>query len=216
MRIVHIADVHWRSLQRHDEYRKSFSDAFEKFKKLKPDVIVVCGDIYESKTMGISPELIEQLVWWFNAMADICSVHAILGNHDGNLANQQRQDTISPIISAIGRDNIFLYKKSGVYPFAPGFNWCVFSLFDEDGWKNVKPVPGDVNIALFHGTVMSSMTDQGFELESEMTTDFFKEYDFTLLGDIHAQQYLAYRDVEIVIDEADLKKYPGAEIIEVI
>ena len=138
-----------------------------------------------------------------------------MGNHDGNLANRQRQDAITPILNAMKNTNIFLYKKSGVYPFAPGYNWCVFSLFDEDGWKNVKPVDGDVNIALFHGTVFSSITDSGFELESEITVDFFNGYDFVLLGDIHSHQYLSYREVEMIVTEEELKKYPGADVVEI-
>jgi hypothetical protein len=34
-----------------------------------------------------------------------------------------------------------------------------------------------------------------------------------MLGDIHKLQYLAHRDVELEIDECDLSKYPGAEVI---
>jgi DNA repair exonuclease SbcCD nuclease subunit len=65
MRIVHIADVHWRGLSRHDEYRRSFSDFFEKTRSLKPDIIYVGGDIVHSKTQGISPVLFDCLSWWF-------------------------------------------------------------------------------------------------------------------------------------------------------
>ena len=41
MKIVHIADVHWRGLSRHKEYRESFSDFFKKAKKF--DVTGVFG-----------------------------------------------------------------------------------------------------------------------------------------------------------------------------
>ena len=50
MRIVHIADVHWRGLSRHEEYISSFNDFFKKAKSLDPDVIYVGGDIVHSKT----------------------------------------------------------------------------------------------------------------------------------------------------------------------
>ena len=80
MKIVHIADVHWRGLSRHDEYRQSFEDFFIKCKNLNPDVIYVGGDIVHSKTQGISPELIDNLSWWFTGLASIAPTHIILGN----------------------------------------------------------------------------------------------------------------------------------------
>jgi len=205
--------VHWRGLQRHEEYRRVFEKLFEELKVTKPDIIMIAGDIVHNKTQGISPELIDQLTWWFKEMVKICDVHVILGNHDGNLVNSYRQDAISPIINAIDDDRIFLYKESGTYNFAPGYNWCVFSVFDEEGWSRVKPVEGEINIALFHGSVTGSVTDAGWELESELAVDFFKDYDYVMLGDIHRQQFLDYREYEIEIDEEDLHKYPNAEVI---
>ena len=50
MKIAHFADVHFRGLARHDEYRAAFNDAFKKLAILKPDVIYVGGDIVHSKT----------------------------------------------------------------------------------------------------------------------------------------------------------------------
>ena len=98
MKIIHIADIHWRGLSRHSEYKESFSEAFEKMRKLSPDVIYVGGDIVHSKTQGISPELIDSLCWWFTEMSRIAPVHVILGNHDGLQHNTDRQDAISPIL----------------------------------------------------------------------------------------------------------------------
>ena len=140
MRIVHIADIHWRGLSRHDEYKESFACFFDKISSLNPDVIYVGGDIVHSKTQGISPELIDSLCWWFTEMSNVAPTHVILGNHDGLVLNKSRQDAISPIIDALKNPNIYLYKDSGVYPTGhDGFEWCVFSCFDEEGWENVEP-----------------------------------------------------------------------------
>ena len=109
MKILHIADIHWRGLSRHQEYVLAFKDMFRQAKELKPDIIYVGGDIVHSKTQGISPELIENLCWWFNGMAEIAPTHVILGNHDGLILNKDRQDAITPIIEAIDNPNIFLY-----------------------------------------------------------------------------------------------------------
>ena len=124
-------------------------------------------------------------------MSKICPVHIILGNHDGLLLNKDRQDAITPIISALNNPNVHLYKKSGVYETGiDGFNWCVFSCFDEEGWRNVRPVKDNINIALFHGAVWGSKTDIDWEIEGDVTVDLFDNFDFCMLGDIHRKQFL--------------------------
>ena len=194
LRCAHFADVHFRGLTRHEEYRDVFSLAFEKLEELKPDVIFIGGDIVHSKTQGISPELIQILTWWFTSMAKIAPVHVILGNHDGLMLNEDRLDAISPIINAIGDPNIKLFKKSGTYDIKPGFKWGVFSCFDTKTWKDVKPVPGYINIATFHGAVNGSLTDQEWEINGDSTkVDFFDGFDFSMLGDIHKRQFLTER-----------------------
>ena len=191
MKLVHIADVHWRGLSRHDEYRKSFNNFFEQCREIKPDIIYVGGDIVHNKTQGISPELIDNLSWWFTSMAEIAPTHIILGNHDGLILNKDRQDAITPIITMLDNDNLFLYKKSGTYPIGiPGFNWCVLSCFDEENYNKAIPVQGDINIALYHGAVRGSLTDTDWQLDGEINISSFRHYEFTMLGDIHKRQFL--------------------------
>lgn len=195
MKIAHTADIHIRSLSRHSEYKHVFKAFIEDCKIQNVDHIFVGGDIYHLKTSGISPEYIELLTWWINEMSVIAPVHLVLGNHDGNLTNLSRQDAVSPIISAMNNPRVFLYKKSGTYNFAPGYNFCIFSCFDEDGWNAVRPVENEINIASFHGPVRGCVTDTDWDIESgDITADFFKDYDFCLLGDIHKQQFLGYRN----------------------
>ena len=201
---VHIADIHFRGLTRHDEYRESFEDFFEQIAKLSPDIIFVGGDIVHSKTQGISPELIDILTWWFKGMAKIAPTHIILGNHDGLISNKHRQDAITPIINAINDERLCLYKKSGIYPTGiDGFNWGVFSCFDEESWEDVKPTAEDINIALYHGGVIGSTTDINWDIDGEVETSFFDGFDFAFLGDIHRKQYL---------DEEKRIAYPGSTI----
>lgn len=192
VKIAHIADVHWRGLTRHEEYRKTFEIFFEKCRELKPDYIYIGGDIVHSKTQNISPELISNLSWWFNEMAKISHVVVILGNHDGLMLNADRMDTVSPIIEALDNPNISFYKDSGCFQFKnhPGFNWCVLSCFDTPGWGKARPKKGDVNVALYHGAIWGSHTDMDFMLEGDDNIDIFKGYDFGMLGDIHKRQAL--------------------------
>ena len=214
MRIAHIADVHIRGLSRHSEYTAVFEKFAEDTRKNNVDHIFVGGDIFHTKTSGISPEYIDFLIWWLNLLSSVTDVHLTLGNHDGSLANSSRQDAISPIVKALNNPKIHLYKASGVYEFSPGYTWCVYSLFDEQGWTSVKPVEGKINIACYHGPVKGSKMNGEWVFDEGLTVDFFKDYQYCFLGDIHTFQYLDYRDCELTIDEKDLHKYPGAEIIE--
>lgn len=191
-RCVHISDIHFRGLSRHKQYRESFNDFFDQMNDIKPDIIFVGGDIVHSKTQGISPELIDILSWWFKGLSKSApSVHIILGNHDGLMLNKERQDAISPILSALNLDNVYLHKKSGTYnTHILGYNFCVFSCFDEEGWENVKPIPNDTNIACFHGSVTDAQTDTNWGLDGDVDVSFFKEYEFAFLGDIHKAQFI--------------------------
>lgn len=200
---IHIADVHFRGLKRHEEYKKVFEEFFIKAKELCPDIIFIGGDIVHSKTQGISPELIDILSWWFTEMSNICDVHVILGNHDGLILNKDRQDAITPIVNALGIENIYLYKDSGIYKINDDFNFCVFSCFDEENWSNVKPESEKINIATFHGGVLGSKTDSEWNISGEVSESFFNDYDFTFLGDIHKYQY---------IDKEKRIAYPGSTI----
>lgn len=213
MKIAHIADVHMRSLSRHDEYREVFSVLSEEVRRHKIDHVFVGGDIWHTKSQGISPEYIDEMHWWLKTLANDAELHLTLGNHDGTLTNLSRQDAISPIVKAINHPRVHLYKQSGVYQFAPGYNWCIFSLFDEENWSNVRPVKGDINIACYHGPVWGAVTETDWEVKEGLKIDDFRDYDFTLLGDIHKMQYLDTRTIELEIDEDDLHKYPGARII---
>ena len=208
MKFAHISDIHWRSLKRHEEYTIVFKKLLESLEIEKPDVIFIGGDIVHSKTQGITPELIDSLNWWFTSLAKVAPMHVILGNHDGLILNKDRQDAITPIVNALNNDRIKLYKKSGVYPLklensTQNFNWCVFSCFDEENWKNVKPVENEINIACFHGAVWGSKTDVDWELDGEVSLSFFDNFDFGFLGDIHKLQYL---------DKEKRVAYPGSTI----
>lgn len=213
MKIAHIADVHWRGLSRHDEYKTVFVEFVEKVSSSDVDHIFIGGDIFHTKTLGISPEYIELVTWWLKTLAAVADVHIILGNHDGNILNKNRQDSITPIIDAISSSKIHLYKMSGVYEFSPGYNWCVFSIFDEESWEKVKPVPNAVNIACYHGPVKDARTESDWVIDKGLNIDFFKDYDYVFLGDIHKHQSLRYKKVERIIDENELHNYVNSVIV---
>lgn len=204
MRVCHIADVHWRGLKRHEEYAEVFEKLASDAKKQKVDRIVVAGDIVHTKTMGISPELIQRLTWWFNRLAEVAPVIVTLGNHDGLILNKSRLDTISPIVKTINNPNIIFLRDTVQYEDDEfGVVWSNFSCFDEENWNKLSPVQGKINIALFHGPIAASTTDVGWKIESECDLSLFKGYDFGMFGDIHKFQYL---------DPSNRFAYPGSTI----
>ena len=189
-RFAHFADVHWRGLSRHDEYKRAFSSAFKILKKQNIDAIFIAGDIVHSKTQGISPELIDSLCWWFKSMAEIAPTYVTLGNHDGLILNKDREDAISPIIRALNLPNLHLIKMTEKVALDDKIDIVNFSCFDEEEWKNIQATPDKINIAIFHGAVRGSKTDIDWEMEGEVDVSMFEDYDFVFLGDIHKHQYL--------------------------
>lgn len=200
MKIAHISDIHWRGLSRHEEYTRAFEFLFAKLRELRPDAIFLGGDYFHTKTAGISPEVIDKLAWMFKSFGEIAPTNVILGNHDGNLANESREDAISPIIKAMDYDRVQLHKNSTEVDIADINSTevclCVFSCFDKSGWNKVCPVDGAINIAGFHGSVGGSTMDNGWimpDAKAEVQLSMFDGYDFVLLGDIHKRQFLAER-----------------------
>lgn len=189
-KFAHFADVHWRGLTRHDEYKRAFEDAFMKMREEKVDAIFIAGDIVHSKTQGISPELIDSLCWWFRELSKVAPTYVFLGNHDGLIMNKDREDAISPIIRALDLDDLHLIKNSEVVDYDSNINICNFSCFDEPGWEKLKFDKEKINIGIFHGAVTGSQTDIEWEMDGEVDEAFFRGCDFVFLGDIHKHQYI--------------------------
>ena len=133
MNIAHLADTHIKNLRYHNDYRKVFNSLFRMLKDDGPDIIVHCGDIAHTKTQ-ISPEFVEMTSWFLSNLADIAPLYIILGNHDGNLKNKNRQDAITPIVDALGRSDIHLLKDSGETIVNDEVTLNVLSIFDRDNW----------------------------------------------------------------------------------
>ena len=184
MKFAHIADTHIRNLKFHYEYKKVFERMYEILREQEVDYIVHCGDIAHTKTQ-ISPEFVEMAADFFTNLASIAPTYIILGNHDGNLKNSNRQDALSPIIDALSLQNLHLLKGAGETNIDDKHCLNVLSVFDEDNW--VSPSNKDkINIALYHGSVSGVVTDSGWVMEhGEHPIEIFEGHDFAFLGDIH-------------------------------
>lgn len=188
-KIAHIADTHIRNLKYHDDYRQIFAQLYSKLKEQEPDYIVHCGDIAHTKTQ-LSPEFFELAREFLTGLADIAPTYIILGNHDGNLKNSNRQDAISPIVDAMEHPNLHLLKNSGETDIGNNIVLNVLSVFDRENWIN----PTDkekINIALYHGAISGCKTASGWTMtHGEDSLGIFNEFDFAMLGDIHKPQAL--------------------------
>tara|TARA_B100000035_G_C21033420_1_gene569638 strand:+ start:780 stop:3902 length:3123 start_codon:yes stop_codon:yes gene_type:complete len=188
-RIAHISDTHIRNLKYHQEYRHVFKEIYDSLRQESPDYIVHTGDLAHTKTQ-LSPEYFEMASDFLKSLADIAPTIIILGNHDGNLKNGDRQDAITPIVEALGHPNLTLLKNSGEYTPEDGLTFNVLSVFDRDNWRTPSN-NRNINIALYHGAVQGSQVGSGFSLDhGEDNLSIFKDFDYAMLGDIHRTQYL--------------------------
>ena len=201
IKIAHVSDIHVRKLKYHKEYRAVFEQLYEKLKEEKPDIIVNTGDTFHTK-LDMSPEAIKMMSELFVSLADIAPYHMILGNHDMNLKNSGRLDAISPIVDYLDHPNIHFHKYASVVEVADGIDLHVLSIVDPENWQ--KDLPEDrVNIALYHGSVVGSVTDSGWMMtHGDISLDELEKYDYAMLGDIHK--------TDQKVDNDGRAKYPGS------
>jgi len=188
-RIAHISDTHIRNLKYHTEYNHVFKEIYDNLRQEQPDYIVHTGDLAHTKTQ-LSPEYFEMASNFLKNLADIAPTIIILGNHDGNLKNGNRQDAITPIIDALQHPNLKLLKNSGEYSPEPGLTFNVLSVFDRDNWQSPSNNKS-INIALYHGAIQGCQVGSGFKLDhGEDDISIFDEFDYAMLGDIHRIQMM--------------------------
>jgi len=190
-KIIHIADIHIRTTQLHDLYKKQLigflSDIDEKVKGLTVDEvrIVITGDIFHQK-ITISNEQILLASWFFNELTNFGQMIIIPGNHDFLENNMERVDSISPIVELLNNEKISYIKDSGVYP-DENINWVVYSLYHHNVRPEFKKGDG-FYVGLFHGPIQGMSTDLGFSFDDAYDRLNFVDLDLLLCGDIHKRQ----------------------------
>lgn len=198
-KIAHLADIHIRKLHRFVEYREVFDRMYIQLNDINPDLIYIGGDVVHGK-LDTSPEEIRMVADFFLSLCDISPTIVIPGNHDCNLNNKSREDTLSPIVDLVKKinPNLHYWKETGVYNIGD-VDFGVLSIFDidKDGNQRVDTLPdpkdmdNDHKIALFHGAVGTFHYDNGLEVtDKNVTLDTFKGYDIGMYGDIHKRQFL--------------------------
>jgi DNA repair exonuclease SbcCD nuclease subunit len=170
--------------------QKFIDDAKKKVEGFNHDEIriVITGDIVDQK-INISNELILITAWFFREISKIGIVIIIPGNHDFLENNQERIDTITPIVELLDNKDIVYYKDSGVYE-DKNIKWVVYSLYQDNQRPDFKEDEGSLYIGLFHGQVQGMSTDLGYKFEDGYDKLNFIGCDLVLCGDIHRRQVI--------------------------
>ena len=195
-KLGHVADLHIRLVKRHDEYREVLALLYDQLRSadLSEGAIVVAGDIVHAKT-DMSPEMVEMASEFLKNLADIAPTIVIAGNHDLNLSNMSRLDSLSPIIKSLNHPNLHYFKHSGIYQVADT-DFVVYSILDDrEEWPSVADArPNAKKIGLYHGPVHGAQTDSNYVISNRHTeVSLFDGLDAVLLGDIHKYQVLQLR-----------------------
>lgn len=226
--IYHISDIHIHLYKRHREYELVFAKVLEylqserKANKIKAnskrDISMICvitGDILHSKS-DLSPECIALTYKFLKDLLELLPVVVIPGNHDLNMNNKERLDSLTPIICDLPQHYPIHYlNKTGCWLIG-NLLFSHASIFDyhiiAPDWidrelatirtlvENTKdPLPDRIyKIALYHGRVNGAQLFNGLGIDGEhdtiakrtITPSSFDGYDLALLGDIHKQQFL--------------------------
>lgn len=227
MKIAHLADIQIRFGSRHSEFREVFKRLHKDLKDLKPDRIVVAGDINHHK-INISPGSFELFSELLIGLANIAPTDIILGNHDLNLQQLEQGDSISPIFTLVNliqkdkkvayvinpenkdsmdysQNAIYFYPDSGFYKLTDNLVYGVYSMKDNQLLKLEEKESGVNYIALYHGQIHGARGDNGHIINGDnlVGVNTFNNFDIVMLGDIH--EYQTFREDETMA-------YPGSLI----
>jgi len=202
-KVIHIADIHIRTIQMHELYKNQFDRLIEEIREHTTKWteegigwdeirIVIAGDIAHQK-INISNEQLLLTSWFLNKLSSYGKLVIIPGNHDFLENNTQRVDSITPVVELLDNKNIQYYKDSGVYP-DDNINWVVYSLYQHNTRPDFNKEDGKINVGLFHGPIQGMSTDLGFNFEDGYDRLNFVGLDLLLCGDIHKRQQFKLPD----------------------
>lgn len=191
-KIIGIGDIHIFNAKRFDEHKHVFNNFYKILDREKPELVVIAGDVIDSK-LRLSPEQINLCREFLFEVANRCSVLMIPGNHDTNLANKERLDSLTPIVTSLWNETtypIHYIKNSGVYRIE-GLTWAVWSCMDDqkspfDGTDKVYP--WEYVFGLYHGVISGAKTSEGYKLPGGIDISEFKYCNQVIAADIHQQQ----------------------------
>jgi DNA repair exonuclease SbcCD nuclease subunit len=196
-KIIHIADLHIRTIQMHELYKEQFTKLLKEIQShyikwseeglsWENIRIVIAGDIAHQK-INISNEQLMLTSWFLKELTEYGMVIIIPGNHDFLENNTQRLDSISPVVELLDNHKITYLKDSGEF-IDENIQWIVYSLYQHNARPEFTKDETKLTVGLFHGPIMGLSTDLGYEFEDAYDQLNFVDLDLLLCGDIHKRQ----------------------------
>lgn len=214
-KLIGIADIHIVNItNKINDLKEVCETFFKQAKKIVKEAggpeyvrIVVGGDIFESK-VDTSNEALLTGYWFLQELDKICPTIVIAGNHDLNLQNLSRVDSITPIFEMADFKqtrylDMELGYKSG-YVKDDNVVWCLystFSSFEKPGFVAMKEAnleAGLKYIGLIHGEINGATTATNMVSENALSPSLFDGTDFVIAGHIHKQQVIEGNGTKIV------------------
>ena len=214
-KIIGIGDIHIPNVSnRVEELKDVCGTFFKQARKIVKEAggpefvrIVVCGDVFEMKT-NVANEGLLAGHWFIQELDKICPTIVIAGNHDLNLQNLSKVDSITPIFEmAEFKQTRYLDREFG---YRSGFVkdnnivWCLYSTFsgfEKPGFAPEKEIKQDKNIkyiGLIHGDINGARTPNNMVSENAIDVRLFDGTDFVFAGHIHKQQEISGNNTKIV------------------
>jgi len=225
--IYHISDIHIRTgnneQSRYNEYLYVFKNLKKTIKSnndLKQSILIITGDIFHHKNL-IESSGIELFSFLIKELTKLLPVFIIMGNHDYRQDNIDDTDLLSALINNSNYKNIYYLEKTGVYTInnlaigVMAINDILLSGDTSGMIQNIPPFPNpnnvnsDYKIALYHGIIIDEDNEFFLKLNKGIKSDWFSNYDYVLLGDIHTQQ------VNNILDKSNKSDKLNDNIIDI-
>ena len=213
-KVIGIADIHIPNARGLDDLK----DVAQTFYKQARDVvkeaggpenvrIIVAGDLFDMK-LDITNEGLLAGHEFLKELDKICPTIVIAGNHDLNLQNLSKIDSITPIFEMADfnqtryLDMDFGYKSG----FLKDDNivWCLYSTFvgfEKPAFvpdKETNPDKSVKYIGLIHGEINGATTPNNMVSDTALDVKLFDGTDFVIAGHIHKQQVIPGNKTSIV------------------
>ena len=213
-KVIGIADIHIPNARGLDDLKDVAQSFYKQAKKIVKEAggpeyvrIVVGGDLFDMK-LDITNEGLLAGHEFLKELDKICPTIVIAGNHDLNLQNLSKIDSITPIFEMADFNqtrylDMELGYKSG---FVKDDNvvWCLYSTFSGfekpafEPDKETNPDKSVKYIGLIHGEINGAMTASNMVSENALNPDLFDGTDFVIAGHIHKQQVIPGNGTNIV------------------
>jgi DNA repair exonuclease SbcCD ATPase subunit len=196
IKILHIADIHIRNTERHEEYQRQFEKLYKVVQDNNIDIVAIVGDLVDN-FIEISNEAKIIAGGFLNNLSKLCSeVILVPGNHDLRKKNLNRINSVETIVKLIDNPKIVYFNKSGFFDDKlTNIVWVNHSHLEKkiNPWINITHVidKSKIYIDLFHDPINGCSTDTGIVFNDPKIRNIsdFKG-QISLLGDIHLHQAL--------------------------